>query len=50
MDVPPGTGLFSLGAIQFELQQTLGIPVDVLTLNDLPVRLRDSVAREARPL
>lgn len=50
VDVPRGTGLFSLGATQFELQELLGIPVAVLTLNDLPARLGDSVAREAKPL
>lgn len=50
VDVAPGTSLLSLGAMQFELQESVGIPVDLLTAGDLPERFRDTVLREARPL
>lgn len=50
VDVPTGTGLLSLGAMQYELEHSLGVRVDVLTIGDLPGHLRDSVIREARPL
>jgi uncharacterized protein len=46
----PGTTLLDLGGLQDELQELLGVPVDVLTLNDLPAKFRDIVAREARPV
>ena len=50
VDPLPGTTLFDLGALQAELQELLGVPVDVLTLNDLPAKLRDTVAHQARPV
>ena len=46
----PGTTLFDLGAIQIELEETLGINVDVLTPGDLPAKFRDRVLREAVPV
>jgi predicted nucleotidyltransferase len=39
-----------LGAIQIELEETLGVAVDVLTPGDLPVNFRDKVLREAMPI
>lgn len=50
VDVAPGTGLLALGAMQFELEQALGVSVDVLTPGDLPGRFRNSVLDEAIPL
>lgn len=50
VDVAPGTTLFELGALQLELEEILGVPVDVLTPSDLPPRLRDRVLAEARPV
>ena len=50
VDTLPGTTLFDLGGLQDELQELLGVSVDVLTLKDLPTRFRDIVAREARPV
>ena len=50
VDPLPGTTLFDLGGLQDELQELLGVSVDVLTLQDLPAKFRDSVAREARPV
>ena len=46
----PGTTLFDLGGLQDELQELLGVSVDVLTLKDLPAKFRDVVAQEARPV
>ena len=44
------TTLMDIGAIRFELKQLLGIEVDVLTPNRLPVGFREQVLREARPV
>lgn len=43
----PGATLFDLGAIQIELQTSLGIPVDVLMPKDLPKKFRQQVLEEA---
>jgi hypothetical protein len=50
VDPLPGATLLDLGAIQIELQESLGISVDVLTPGDLPKRFRDKVLREAVPV
>ena len=41
VDPLPGVTLFDLGAIQIELEESLGISVDVLTPKDLPIKFRD---------
>jgi len=50
VDPEPGTTLFDLGGLQIELEAMLGVPVDVVTPGDLPVRIRARVIEEARPL
>lgn len=50
VDPLPGVTLFDLGAIQIELEESLGISVDVLTPKDLPKRFRDQVLDEALPV
>ena len=50
VDPTPDTTLFDIGAIQSELGQLLGVPVDVLTPNALPDRLRCAVLAEAVPV
>jgi hypothetical protein len=50
VDPLPGTTLLDLGGLQDELQELLGVSVDVLTLKDLPVRFRDVVFQEAKPI
>ncbi|HTY50419.1 MAG TPA: nucleotidyltransferase family protein [Steroidobacteraceae bacterium] len=50
VDPTPQTSLLDLGAIQFELSELLGIPVDVLTPNALPDHFRQQVLRDARPV
>jgi uncharacterized protein len=47
VDPLPGTSLFDLGAIQVELEEMLGVPVQVVTPADLPVKFRDQVLSEA---
>jgi len=44
------TTLMDIGAIRFELKNLLGLEVDVLTPNGLPVRFREQVLREAVPV
>jgi len=44
------TTLFDIGAIKHELQQLLGLEVDVLTPNALPDRFREQVLKEAQAL
>ena len=48
VDTLPGATLFDLGGLQVELEGLLGVPVDVLTLNDLPLKFRAQVLAEAR--
>lgn len=50
VDTQPGATLFDLGGLQDELQELLGMQVDVLTPRDLPSQFRDAVCSEARPL
>lgn len=50
VDPLPGTTLLDLGAIQIELEQALGVAVDVITPGDLPVKFRDHVLSEATPV
>jgi len=50
VDPLPGATLLDLGAIQIELEESLGIAVDVLTPGDLPKKFRDQVLSEAVPL
>ena len=50
VDALPGATLFDLGALQVELEELLGVRVDVLTPGDLPPRLRQKVLAEAEPV
>jgi len=50
VDMEPGRSLFDLGGLQYELEQLLGCPVDVVTERGLKARIRDLVLREAVPL
>jgi predicted nucleotidyltransferase len=47
VDALPGATLLDLGAVQFELEQLLGVSVDVLTSGDLPAKFRDQILKEA---
>lgn len=50
VDALPNATLFDLGGLQAELEVLLGIPVDLLTPGDLPVKFRARVLAEARAL
>ena len=50
VDLSPGATLIDLDAIQDELQEALGIPVDVLTAKELPSSFRMQVLQEAMPV
>ena len=50
VDALPGATLFDLGGLQDELQETLGVNVDLLTPLDLPVKFRERVLAEAEPV
>ena len=50
VDALPGATLFDLGGLQVELEDILGLPVDLLTPTDLPKHFRDQVLQEAQPL
>jgi predicted nucleotidyltransferase len=40
--------LFDLGGLQSELEELLGVSVDLVTPGDLPPKLRQHVLEEAR--
>lgn len=50
VDVMPGATLFSLGELQVDLEEMLGVHVDLLTEGDLPPSFRRDVLASARPL
>lgn len=50
VDPLPGATLLDMAGIQLELEEILGLPVDVLTPGDLPRRIRDRILGEAQPL
>lgn len=50
VDALPGTTLFDLGGLQLELEELLGVSVDLLTPEDLPPHVRTQVLAEAVPL
>ena len=50
VDPLPGTTLFDLGGLQIELEELLGVPVDLLTPGDLPPKFRAQVLSDAQPV
>jgi len=50
VDALPGATLFDLGGLQVELEELLGVHVDLLTPGDLPQKFRDLVLAEAQPV
>jgi uncharacterized protein len=50
VDALPGATLFDLGALQVELEDLLGVPVDLLTPGDLPPKLREAILADAQPI
>ncbi len=47
VDALPGATLFDLGGLQAELEQLLGVSVDLVTPGDLPPKFRQHVLAEA---
>jgi predicted nucleotidyltransferase len=50
VDALPGATLFDLGGLQDELEELLGVPVDLVTPADLPGSFRAQVLLGARPI
>ena len=50
VEVEPGTSLFELGELYLDLQELLGIRVDLVTDGGLNPRLREQILSEAVPL
>lgn len=50
VDALPGATMFDLGGLQVELEELLGVSVDLLTPGDLPLRFRNQVLAEAVPV
>jgi uncharacterized protein len=50
VDALPGATLFDLGGLQVELEALLGVQVDLLTPDDLPMKFRAKVLSEAAPV
>ncbi len=50
VDPLPGATLFDLGGLQIELEDMLGVRVDLLTPDDLPLAFRNRVLAEAVPV
>lgn len=50
VDAPNGATLLALGGLQNDLEELLGVRVDLLTPTELPVGFRDKVLAEARPV
>lgn len=50
VDAQNSATLFDLGGLQLELETLLGVPVDVVTPADLPLKIRAQVLAKARPV
>lgn len=50
VDALPDATLFDLGGLHAELEDLLGVSVDLLTPGDLPPRMRERVLTEAVPV
>ena len=50
VDALPGATLFDLGGLQVELEELLGVTVDLLTPGDIPKEFRAQVLAEASPI
>lgn len=46
VELEPGRSLLDLGGLQTELQDLLGRPIDVITVNGLKERIREEVLHE----
>ena len=50
IDAPEGTTLFDILGLEGELESILGVPVELLTPQDISAKFRSAVLAEAQPL
>lgn len=50
VDALPGTTLIDLGSLEYELEELLGVRVQVVTPGALPKKFRSEVLAEAQPV
>ena len=50
VDLPAGTSLLTVVALQQDIADTLGVPVDLLTERELDPHLASQIIAQARPL
>jgi hypothetical protein len=50
VDPAPRTSLLDVAGLQMEIEQLVGIKVDLLTPRALPLKFRDRVLAEAQPV
>jgi len=50
VDTFPDTSLLDIGGLREDLEELLGIRIDILTPGSLPKKWRDRVLAEARPI
>lgn len=50
VDAPPRASLFDIAKLQVAIEATLGIPIDLLTPDSLPLSFREKVLVEAEPV
>ena len=50
VDLPPGTSLLRIVGLQFDIEDALGVKVDLCTERELHPALKERILAEARPL
>jgi len=50
VDPAPKTSLMDVAGLQIQIEQVLGIRVDLLTPRGLPIKFREKVLSEAQPV
>ena len=50
VDLPPGTSLLRIVGLQLDIEDALGVKVDLCTERELHPQLKDRILAEARPL
>lgn len=50
VDLPPGTSLLHIVGLQFDIEDALGVRVDLCTERELHPALKERILAEARPL
>jgi predicted nucleotidyltransferase len=50
VDIPPGTSLLRIVGLQLDIEEALGVKVDLCTERELHPALKERILAEARPL